>query len=150
MPQSLSSMFVHLIFSTKHRQPLITEAIDIDLYKYMSGIFENFGSPVLAIGGYIDHIHVLFLLSRVHTVAGIVRDVKVSSSIWMKEQTRDFKNFHWQAGYGAFTIGESGVSGLKRYIANQHKHHQQASFQDEYRVICRKYNVEIDERYVWD
>ncbi|MCI0660080.1 MAG: IS200/IS605 family transposase [Acidobacteria bacterium] len=150
MPQSLSSVLIHLIFSTKNRQPLITESIETELYKYLGGIFRNSQCPALLVGGDKDHIHALFVLSRTCSLAELVKEVKASSSKWIKGNGDEFQHFQWQAGYGAFSIGQSSVEDLKHYIANQKEHHRRASFEHEFRVLCRKYNIEIDERYVWD
>lgn len=150
MPQSLSSILIHLVFSTKNRQPWITETIESDLYRYLGGIFRSRKCPSLIIGGDKDHIHSLFSLSRICTVAKLVEELKSSSSKWIKERGPEFWNFHWQDGYGAFSIGQSGIDDLIRYIANQKNHHRQTSYQDEFRSLCQKYNIEIDERYIWD
>jgi REP element-mobilizing transposase RayT len=150
MPQSLSSILIHLVFSTKNRDPLIKPAIETDLHKYMATIFKNHNCPSLLIGGTDDHVHILFSLSRTDTVADLVEDVKTSTSKWIKQTGPDASEFHWQSGYGAFSIGQSNVPSLKRYIANQKEHHRRGSFQDEFRTLCSRYNVEIDERYVWD
>jgi REP-associated tyrosine transposase len=150
MPQSLSSILIHLVFTTKNRQPLITETIEPELYKYLGGIFRNSQCPSLLIGGERDHIHALFSLSRTCSLAKLVEEVKSSSSKWIKVKGSEFETFQWQAGYGAFSIGQSGVEELKRYIATQKEHHRRASFQCEFRALCRRYDVEIDERYVWE
>jgi putative transposase len=150
MPQSLSSILIHLVFSTKNRQPLITQTIESELFKYLGGIFRNCECPCLLIGGDKDHIHTLFALSRNCSIAELVKEVKSSSSKWIKGKGDEFQHFHWQTGYGAFSIGQSGVDDLKHYIANQKEHHHLSSFEDEFRLLCRKYKVEIDERFVWD
>lgn len=133
MPQSLSSILVHLVFSTKLREPLITPPIETDLQKYMASIFRALNSPSLAIDGTEDHVHILFSLGRVIKIADLVEEVKTESSKWIKTKGREFKNFHWQRGYGAFSIGQSNIASLKRYILGQKKHHQRVTFQDEYR-----------------
>jgi len=150
MPQSLSSILIHLVFSTKHREPLITPEIETELHKYLATIFRECKSPTLLIGGTEDHLHTLFALSRTLAVADLVEEVKTSSSKWIKTKGPEFRQFHWQAGYGAFSIGQSNVAALKRYIAGQKEHHRRQSFQDEFRVLCKKYDLEFDERYVWD
>ncbi|MBI1748663.1 MAG: IS200/IS605 family transposase [Acidobacteria bacterium] len=150
MPQSLSSLLVHLIFSTKRREPLITAEIESELHKYMATVFSSLKSPALLIGGTEDHIHTLFSLSRSQAVADLVKAVKTSSSKWIKTKDGRLGRFEWQTGYGAFSIGQSGVAALKRYIANQKEQHRRHSFQDELRLLCRKYGVGLDERYVWD
>ena len=150
MPQSLSSILIHLIFSTKNREPFITEAIEKELHPYMAKIFRELNSPSLTIGGTDDHVHILFSLGRTIEVADLVEKVKTNSSKWIKTKGQEFANFHWQRGYGAFSIGQSQVSTLKRYIARQRIHHRRITFQDEYRKFLKSYGIDYDERYVWD
>jgi len=150
MPQSLSSILIHLIFSTKNREAFITEEIEKELHPYMATIFRGMKSPSLTIGGTTDHVHVLFSLSRVINIADLVEEVKTESSKWIKTKGAEFRNFHWQRGYGAFSIGQSQLSSVKRYIARQKVHHQRVTFQDEYRKFLKSYGIDYDERYVWD
>jgi REP element-mobilizing transposase RayT len=150
MAQSLSSVLIHLVFSTKNREPFITPPIESELHPYMAKIFRELKSPSLAIDGTDDHLHILFSLSRVIKIAELVEEVKTSTSKWIKTKGPEFKNFHWQTGYGAFSIGQSNVPLLKRYISGQKKHHQGRSFQDEYRKFLEAYEIDYDERYVWD
>ena len=150
MPQSLSSILVHLIFSTKNREPFISLAIERELYPYMATIFREHDSPSLIIDGTSDHLHALFALSRTIAVADLVEEVKTGSSKWIKTKGSEFKNFHWQKGYGAFSVAQSNVEVVKRYIQNQKQHHRRLTFQDEYRQFLKRYQVEFDERYVWD
>jgi REP element-mobilizing transposase RayT len=150
MPQSLSSILIHLIFSTKHREPFITTKIEEELHPYMAKIFHELHTPSLAINGSGDHIHILFALGRVIAVADLVEEVKTESSKWIKTKGPEFRNFHWQNGYGAFSIGQSQVPTVKRYIARQKQHHRRVTFQDEYRKFLKAYGIDYDERYVWD
>lgn len=150
MSQSLSSILVHLVFSTKNREPLITRAIEPELHPYVAAIFRDLKSPSLCIDGTYDHLHILFVLARTIKIAELVEEVKTSSSKWIKTNGREFRNFHWQRGYGAFSIGQSQVKTVKRYILTQKEHHQRVSFQDEYRNFLKRYQIEYDERYVWD
>ncbi|HVS80287.1 MAG TPA: IS200/IS605 family transposase [Pyrinomonadaceae bacterium] len=150
MPQSLSSILIHLVFSTKNREPFITSAIETELHPYLATIFRALKSPSLCVDGTADHIHVLFSLARVITIADLVEEAKTESSKWIKTKGREFRNFHWQKGYGAFSIGQSNVASLKRYIHGQKQHHQRVSFQDEYRKFLKAYAIDYDERYVWD
>lgn len=150
MSQSLASILIHLVFSTKNREPFIREHIEVELHKYTSTVLANFGSPVLSINGTADHIHLLVALGRTSSIAEVVEEAKIKSSKWIKTKGKEFNGFHWQAGYGAFSIGRSQIGALKRYIGNQKKHHRLRSFQDEYREILAKYEIEFDERYVWD
>jgi REP element-mobilizing transposase RayT len=150
MAQSLSSILIHLVFSTKLREPLIDSEIEPQLHAYLAVVFRECKSPSLLVGGTSDHVHALFALSRTATVADVVEEVKKSSSKWMKTKGKALRGFQWQAGYGAFSIGQSSVADLKRYIANQKEHHRRHSFIDEYRALLEKYNVKFDERYLWD
>jgi putative transposase len=150
MPQSLSSILIHLVFSTKNREPLITPAIEPELHPYMATIFRAHKSPTLIIDGTRDHVHTLFALGRTITIADLVEEVKTGSSSWIKTKGTEFRNFHWQKGYGGFSIGQSNVAALKRYIRDQKHHHRRVSFQDEYRDFLKRYEIEFDERYVWD
>jgi REP element-mobilizing transposase RayT len=150
MPQSLSAILVHLVFSTKNRERFITPAIETELHPYMAKIFRELKSPSLTIDGTSDHVHLLFSLARVVKVADLVEEVKTESSKWIKTKGREFSNFHWQKGYGAFSIGQSNVVALKRYIAGQKQHHRRVTFQDEYRKFLKSYGIEYDERYVGD
>ena len=150
MSQSLSSILVHLVFSTKNREPFITPAIETELYPYMAKILRELKSPSLAIDGTNDHVHILFSLARVITIADLVEEVKTSSSRWIKTKSREFRNFHWQRGYGAFSIGQSNVVSMKRYVQNQKEHHRRVTFQDEYRKFLSAYGIDYDERFVWD
>ncbi len=149
MPQSLSKVLVHLIFSTKHREPLIGPEIRPRLHAYMVGILDNLQSPSLQTGGVADHVHSLFLLHRTISQADLIEEVKKSSSKWMKAEG-GVRGFTWQTGYGAFSIGESQADTVIRYIQKQEEHHRKVSFQDEFRKFLARYKVPYDERYVWD
>ena len=150
MPQSLSSILVHLVFSTKNREAYITSTIEPELYPYLASIFRALKSPSLTIDGTSDHVHILFALGRMITVAQLVEEIKTESSKWIKTKGSEFKSFHWQKGYGAFSIGQSNVTALKRYIRNQKLHHERLTFQTEYRAFLKRYQIDYDERYVWD
>jgi len=150
MSQSLSKVLVHLIFSTKHRTPRITPDIQPALHRYLGGIFRQWQSPALRIGGVEDHIHALFLLSKNYALAKIVQEVKSGSSTWIKTQGQEFCGFHWQNGYGAFSIPANAVDFVCNYIGRQEAHHRTESFKTEFRRIMREHGIEIDERYVWD
>jgi REP element-mobilizing transposase RayT len=150
MSQSLSSVLVHLVFSTKNREPFLTPAIEKELHPYMAKIFRELKSPSLTIDGTRDLVHILFSLARVITIADLVEEIKTSTSKWIKTNGSEFRNFHWQKGYGAFSIGQSNVESLKRYILGQKEHHQRTTFQEEYRKFLKAYEVPYDERYVWD
>lgn len=110
------------------------------MFPYVAKILRELKSPSLAINGTSDHLHVVFALGRMVTVAALVEEVKPNSSKWIKTKGREFKNFHWQRGYGAFSVGESNVEMVKRYIRNQKAHHQRLTFQDEYRHFLKRYS----------
>lgn len=151
MSQSLVQIYLHIVFSTKNRTPFLS---DIDLrdrlHAYLVGTCVNHNTPAVKIGGVEDHVHIVCRLSKTIEVATLIRELKKTSSTCVKEQDPRLAHFHWQAGYGAFSVSPSHVERLTEYIANQAEHHKQESFQDEFRRLCHKYSVEIDERYVWD
>jgi putative transposase len=150
MPQSLSVVLVHLIFSTKEREPFIRPEIEPELHAMLGGIGRDIQCTVLAVGGTADHVHLLCLLSRTVAIASLVEELKTRSSKWVKTKGNLFAKFHWQRGYGVFSVGRSQEEQVKRYIAGQKAHHRKVTFQDEVRAFLKKYGVEYDERYVWD
>ncbi len=150
MPQSLACVLVHLVFSTKDRRPLITNAVRPQLHAYLVGILNNHGSPSLITNSVADHVHILFSMSRTVTIAKLVEELKTGSSCWMKTQGPEFADFFWQNSYEAFSIGQSGVDQLKGYITAQAEHHRRVPFQVEYRMFLEKHGIEYDECYVWD
>ena len=150
MAQSLSNILVHLIFSTKERRRLIDPAIEQELYPYLATVCATCGCPAHHIGGTEDHVHILFSLSRTIPVSDLVREVKAESSKWIKTKGSRYELFAWQSGYGAFSIGQSQIDRVRRYIAGQKEHHRKRDFQAEFRAFLEKYQIEYDERYVWD
>lgn len=151
MPQSLSQMLIHLVFSTKHRQPFITRKIEPELYAYIAAIlYDECYSPALIIGGDKDHLHILYAQSRIWSVAKIVELIKKRSSKWMKTKGEEFKSFQWQTGYGAFSVSRSSADAVKKYISNQKEHHQKHSYKEEFRAFLDKHEIDYDEEYVWD
>jgi REP element-mobilizing transposase RayT len=150
MPQSLAQIYLHIVYSTKHRKPFLKdEKILQDAHAYLAETCNNLDCPALLVGGVEDHVHLLCRLGRKITVADFIRDQKraSSSSLKLKPHLGDFE---WQSGYGAFSISPAHVEPLTKYIETQKEHHQKESFQDEFRRLCQTYGVEIDERYVWD
>lgn len=150
MPQSLVKNYIHLVFSTKYREPFIHEPIEAELYTYLGGMCKILECQPIKVGGYTDHVHILCMLSKKIALMKLLEEVKSHSSKWMKTKGNEYKNFYWQDGYGAFSVNPSDVDRVINYIANQRVHHSKKTFQDEYRAILRKYKVEYDERYVWD
>ncbi len=150
MPQSLAKIYVHLVFSTKNREPLLPEDVRADLHADLGGILRDLDSPGVETNSEPDHIHILFVLSRTCALSDVVGQVKRGSSAWLKTKSTVFAGFHWQNGYGAFSVSRSGVDEVREYIRRQHDHHRRMSFQDEFRAFLRRYDIEFDERYVWD
>ena len=150
MPQSLASLHVHVVFSTKHREPLITPELAPRLYAFLGGIARGSHSPLVAVGGIADHVHVLVSLGRQTCIADLVRDLKANSSAWVHATFPEHPLFAWQAGYGAFAVSRSNVEAVKAYIARQEERHGKQTFQDEYREFLGRHEIEWDEKYVWD
>jgi REP element-mobilizing transposase RayT len=150
MPQSLVKNLLHLVYSTKNRQPWIPREHRKALFAYQAGIFKACESPALVIGGVEDHLHTPFSLSKNQPLIKIVEEVKKGSSKWMKTAGPRNADFCWQAGYGAFSVSQSAVDAVKKYIDKQEKHHRTINFQDELRMLFRRHEVDFDERYVWD
>jgi putative transposase len=142
---------VHIVFSTKNRAPFLKDrALRSGLHAYLKGTCNNQGSPSLCVGGTEDHVHILCRLSKTLDVASLIRELKRDSSKWIKDENPRLADFYWQKGYGAFSVSPSHVDGLIQYIDSQEEHHRRETFQDEFRRLCKKYGVDIDERYVWD
>ena len=151
MPQSLAQVYLHLVYSTKHRQRFLADRVTRGkMHAYLAGICHNLKCPSLIVGGVEDHVHILCRLGRTITIADLIRDLKRASSGWIKAESPAVAEFDWQDGYGAFSISPSHVEGLTSYIRDQEQHHRRESFQDEFRRLMRKYGMEFDERYVWD
>lgn len=150
MPQSLSNILVHLVFSTKDRTSWITDDWRDNLHSYMGGIIRRHGSDLLAAGSVEDHIHLFFPLPRTVSVSELVREIKSGSTRWIHESPLRPTGFRWQSGYGAFSVSPSHKDSLCRYIARQRDHHTHISFPDEYRTLLTQYKIPHDERYMWD
>jgi putative transposase len=150
MSQSLANVLVHIIFSTKNRAPFIKPDIENELFPYLASIFKSNRSPTHQIGGTEDHVHIVCSLSRTTSIANLLEEAKKSSSKWIKTKGQKYSKFAWQNGYGAFSIGQSQLPVVKKYIAGQKEHHRRKTFQEEFREFLRKYQIQFDERYVWD
>ena len=151
MPQSLCRVVVHLIFSTKSRKSWLKNAnVRDELSRYLATTLKSLDCSPIKMNGVEDHMHALFGLSRNHPIKKVVGEIKSDSSKWIKTKGDQYHDFYWQSGYGIFSVSESKVEDVKRYVENQEEHHKRISFQDEFRRICERHGVEIDERYVWD
>lgn len=149
MPQSVVKIIVHMVWSTKGRMRIIDADIEPRLFAYIKGIIEGNGGRMIIAGGDADHIHVLVSIGKIG-VSQLIGDIKRDTSSWIKKQDPRYRGFYWQRGYGAFSIGQSQVPQVGTYIRNQKQHHNGSSYQDEFRRLCAKYEVEIDEKYCWD
>jgi putative transposase len=151
VPQSLAQVYLHIVYSTRHRKPFLKDGAFRDrTHRYLAGICRNLSSPALLVGGVEDHVHLLCRLGKNVKIADLVRDMKRDSSKWIKAEEPRLAGFQWQQGYGAFSISPAHVDALKGYIMRQEDHHRRETFQDEFRRLCRKYGLELDERYAWD
>lgn len=150
MGQSLVKNYVHIVFSTKYRRKIIQPPYEQKLHAYLGGTCKELECPVLIVGGYTDHVHILCMLSRKIALMTLVQKVKANSSKWMKTQHDSLADFYWQDGYAAFSVNPAEVHVVENYIKNQHQHHSKQTFQDEFREALEKYQIEYDERYVWD
>lgn len=149
MPQSYTNLIYHLVFSTKNRQPFLTDNVKSRLYDYIGGTIRGNGGIALAINGMDDHIHVLAKLRPDKSLSDILRDLKANSSGWMHKVFPELKQFSWQNGYGAFTVSASQIGKVKEYIANQELHHRKiSSFRDEFIKLLRANEIEFDEKYL--
>jgi REP element-mobilizing transposase RayT len=150
MPQSLSLVLLHVVFSTKDHRACLDKSIRPGLYKYLATVARNAGCECYRVGGVADHVHFAIRLSRTITIAKLIEELKTSSSKALKTDLATIDDFAWQRGYGAFSVAPSDLSALLTYIDNQEEHHRTRTFQEEYRAFLQKYGVEFDERYVWD
>ena len=148
---TFTKLAYHVVFSTKNRVPYLkTPELREAVNAYMVGTLRNIDCPSLIVNCVEDHLHCLCQLSRTMTVAKLIEEMKSSSSAWIKTQSPQAKEFHWQAGYGAFSVSQSNVGVVKTYVARQEEHHRKTTFQDEFRAFLRRHGLEWDERYVWD
>ena len=150
MSQSLAKMLIHLIYSTKNRERVLTDEIREELHRYSAGILKEWESPAILINSVEDHVHILYSHSKNYSLSKIIEEVKKGSSKWIKTKGAGFAGFHWQNGYGAFSVSQSNAPAVIEYIKNQREHHRHKSFQDEFREFLRRHEVPFDERYVWD
>ena len=147
MPQSLSKIYVHLIFSTKGRVALIPSEMLPDVHAYIAATLARTDCPALAVGGTSDHVHVLFVLGKQKSVAAVVEELKRTTSRWLKRKSPETAFFAWQPGYGAFSVSQSNIDAVRRYIDRQDAHHRTRSFNEELREFCEKYGLDYDPRF---
>ena len=150
MPQSLAKSLIHLVFSTKERRALLEDGIREEMQCYSCGILKALESPALTVNSVADHVHILFNLRRTRALADVVMEVKRGASKWIKTKGPQFAEFHWQAGYAAFSVSQSAVAEVGEYIRKQAEHHAKLTFQDEFRRFLQRHEIQFDDRYVWD
>ena len=151
MPQSLSAVYLHAVFSTKERRTFLDDtALRTEFHAYLGGISKQLDCPPLVVGGVADHVHLLARFGRTITQADWIKELKRVSSTWVKERDPRSQDYAWQAGYGVFSVSASRLDAVRDYIIGQEVHHRKSTFQDEFRALLRKHGVEWDERYVWD
>src|SRR5712691_4483302 len=151
MPQSLSAIYIHLVFSTKDRRPLLRDKPTRDaLHSYLGGVSKQLDCPPILVGGVEDHVHVLARFGRTITQAEWVKELKRVSNLCLKEQGVPYGDFQWQGGNADISVSQSKLDRVRTYIADQERHHRKMNFQDELRSLLRKHDVEWDERFVWD
>lgn len=148
MSHTAGNLIVHLIFSTKGRLPIIRPEMQSDLFAYLGGIVREMQGTALIVKGTADHVHMLVRIRPAHAAAEVVRIVKANSSRWARQKWNI--DFAWQRGYGAFSVSESNVPAVSRYIARQQEHHRKRTFQEEYVAFLKMYKIAYDERYIWE
>ncbi|HYO25233.1 MAG TPA: IS200/IS605 family transposase [Lacipirellulaceae bacterium] len=150
MPNTYANLLYHLIFSTKHREPTIHGDWREELFRYIGGIIRAEGGVCVEINGMPDHVHILAKIKPALAVSDMLRLIKANSSKWVNDDKDVGRSFAWQSGYAAFSVSESRVEAVRRYIRNQAAHHRKQSFQDELVEILRRHGVECDPRYLWE
>ena len=150
MPQSLSKVYVHIVFSTKHRYPFIDDKIKERLWDYLGGICRGMECTPVQVGGHKDHVHILCLLSRKITQAKLIEEIKRQSSRWIKTIDHHYSNFYWQDGYGIFSVNYQRVDLIVNYIKGQEAHHSRRAFKQEFISFLNLHQIDYDERYLWD
>ena len=150
MPQSLSNVIIHTVFSTKNRVPFLGDpGLRSETHRYLGGVAKTLKCQPLIVGGVTDHVHLLTTLARTVSVADFVKELKRVSCNWLQHD-KGIDGFHWQSGYGVFSVSESQVARVRGYIELQEEHHRRQTFQEELRELLRRHGIEFDERYLWD
>ncbi|MBM3998090.1 MAG: IS200/IS605 family transposase [Planctomycetes bacterium] len=150
MPQSLTKLYAHLVFSTKYREPFLDERIRSRVHGYLATVIRDLDSPWVVVGGVVDHVPILFDMGKMVAPVKFVEQVKRESSKFVKTLGTPYTKFYWQRGYGMFSVGPMDRDQAEHYVRNQEEHHRRTTFQDEYRSMLTRYGIEFDEQYVWD
>ena len=147
---SFANLKIHFIWSTKSREKLLHPSFRNELFKHIGGITKKRKHILLAAGGIEDHLHLLVGFHQSSSISDYVRDVKSNSSIWIKENQTNLKGFAWQTKYGAFSVSQSSVDEVKKYICNQEEHHKKMTYQQEFLILLAKHGISFDQKYVWE
>ena len=155
MSQSLTQIYVHIVFHIKQHGVKIPTEIESDLYAYLGGICRKLKSTPIQINGMEEHVHILCILSKNLTLVELIQTLKSNSSSWIKTNSKQLKysllnKFQWQGGYGAFSVSVSQLETVNNYIKNQNEHHKLLSFKDELLSLLKKHNIKYDEKYLWE
>jgi putative transposase len=150
MPQSLTKVYLHLVFSTKNRERVLSDEDRVDLHAYFGGSLKGCDCQPIEINSEPDHVHLLFLMGRRMGISDVVAALKRGGTDWLRQRSTRYAGFHWQSGYGIFSVSESSADQVRSYIQHQREHHRVRTFEEEYRALLDKHKVEYDERYVWE
>ncbi len=150
MPQSLTKLYAHLIFSTKNRQPFLDDEIRPRVHAYLATVIRNLDSPWVVVGGVADHVHILFDMGKMHAPVKFVEQVKRESSKFVKTLDAKYQKFYWQRGYGMFSVGPAHRADAEAYVREQEEHHRTKTFQEEYRAFLEQYGIAFEEQYAWN
>ena len=150
MPQSLSKVLLHIIFSTKNREPWLDQDVRPRMHAYLATICRDVDADFARVGGVADHVHIVTTLPRTLSQAQLIERIKKTSSKWIKGVNARYCGFFWQRGYGLFSVSPSQLDSVVEYVVKQQEHHRKRTFQEEYRELLRKHGVDFDERYIWD
>jgi len=150
MPGTYSNLNVHIVFSTKRREPLINDYLEPELHRYISGIISSEGGQVLAINGTEDHLHIVVKLKPKHAVPDLLKKMKANSSKWINDHRKIDGRYSWQVGYGIFSVSQSQLNKVISYVKNQKQHHRAKTFQEEFLILLEKNGIDYDPKYLWD
>ncbi len=150
MPNTYTQLYVQLVFAVKNRECLIPSENRKDIQRYITGIIQKRGNKLLAIYAMPDHLHLVIGQNPHLSLSDLVRDIKSVSSKYINEQNWIPKKFHWQNGYGAFSYSRSHIDAVVNYVLNQEEHHKRKTFKEEYLDNLRKYEIDFDEKYVFE
>jgi len=150
MPQSLSKVILHVIFSTKNREPWLDSEVRPRMHAYLATVCRDLAAEFVHVGGVADHVHIVTTLPRTLSQAELIEQIKKTSSKWIKALDAQYRGFFWQRGYSAFSVSPSQLKAVMKYVETQQEHHRTRTFREEYRELLRRHGVDFDERYVWD